>query len=264
MPSQAQSSCPSPVQWDERLLAVLTLPLFLLRAVQTKPCEGEAVVLLHGLSRNYFAMKPLAKRLHARGFHVVNISYPSHLADIPTLIGKYILPEIEKLGDRRIHFVTHSLGGILVRWLLKNEPPANPGRLVMLAPPNQGNEIVDRLGKKTWFPLLMGSAAMQLGTDGIPKKLGAVPIPACVVMGRRAVVPFFRGWHEGEGDGFVGVAGGHAPGVDASHVIEADHTFIMMHPEAIRIAIEFLESSAPKRSLQPSPAPEGIPQADFG
>jgi pimeloyl-ACP methyl ester carboxylesterase len=105
----------------------------------------EVVFTIHGLGRTRVSMALLARSLERDGFRVVNWGYSSVSATVPQ-IGQALAEEVARQasGARRIHFVGHSLGNIIVRWMLAHAPPPRPGRVVMLAPPNQGSRAADR------------------------------------------------------------------------------------------------------------------------
>ncbi len=101
----------------------------------------ELVVVAHGMGRSPFSMWPITKALEAEGFEVLNFGYSSYCCTIAE-IGESLRREIAaKVGPQhtRIHFVGHSLGNIVFRYVLTRDTlPPRLGRVVMLAPPNQG------------------------------------------------------------------------------------------------------------------------------
>jgi hypothetical protein len=114
----------------------------------------------------------------------------------------------------------------------------------MLAPPNGGSEIVDWTRQHPLIHRLLGPAGRSLGSDGVPTFLPPLPesIEAAVIMGRRCSLPLFRSLLDPDNDGIVSVAKGKIDGLRGFTVIDADHTFIQVHPEAIRLCIRFLGS----------------------
>ena len=152
--------------------------------------HADCVVLLHGLARTSSAMETLQTALEDHGYIVANVNYPSRDKPIEELSGIAVESGTqrcrEEAGDR-IHFVTHSLGGILVRYYLEHKPIEKLGHVVMIAPPNRGSEIVDKLATVPGFSLIMGPAGSQLGTgdNSIPLQLGPVDYSVGVIAGTR-------------------------------------------------------------------------------
>ena len=147
---------------------------------------SECVITLHGLLRGEGSMQPMADFLMQSGYQVVNLGYPSRDAPIAELAATVIPAALERCeGAERVHFVTHSLGGILVRHYLTDHNVPNLGRTVMLGPPNGGSEIVDKLGDLAVFEWLNGPAGQQLGTgpDSVPNQLGPVNYEVGVIAG---------------------------------------------------------------------------------
>lgn len=208
-------------------------------------CEntGPLVILLHGLWRSHHAMAPLARSLHTAGFATLNLPYPSTRCSIRQLTQR-LRPTIENASEgRKTFWLTHSLGGILARSLMIDGTPP-PQRIAMLAPPNHGSEIVDHFGEKSIFSLFLGPAGRELGTHGAPSTLPAPPksVETMIIMGRRSSIPFFRPLLTGENDGIVSVNSGKIPNCQHFHIVDADHTFIQIHPDTIRLCSDFFLS----------------------
>lgn len=152
--------------------------------------QQDLVVLLHGMWRTKVAMAPAEKFLKAKGYDVLNLSYPSTEYAIETLVVKYLQPAIEELEikpGQKVHFVTHSMGGILVRYYLKNNQTDYLGRVVMIAPPNQGTELAGLFEGSTWVNVKRGPAATQLSSeaDSFVKSLGPVDFELGVIAGNK-------------------------------------------------------------------------------
>lgn len=205
---------------------------------------GPRVLLLHGLWRGWHAMEPMARALQRAGFSTLNLPYPSTRRSIPELVDQ-IARILEPLTrEEPIHAVTHSLGGILARAALADSK-WNIQRLVMLAPPSQGSEIVDHLAHHQ--PLLhrcLGPAGRALGTQGLPAQLPELPpqVEAACIMGKLDSIKCFNRLFQGEHDGIVSVAGGQIEGLKGFKVLDADHTFIAAHPLAQQLTINFLQT----------------------
>ena len=194
----------------------------------------EGVILLHGLGRSALAMWPLARRLRRAGYVVVNQGYPSRRHSIGRLAHDYVGDAFERMADKpvsRIHVVTHSMGGILLRYWLQHHQPENLGRIVMLAPPNQGSELVDYIRRIPLFEKIMGPASVQLGTDqhGVPRQLPPLQAEVGVITGTRNASPWLNRVFGGQHDGKVSVRSARLPEMTDFRVMEVGHTFIMVN-----------------------------------
>lgn len=205
----------------------------------------QQVILLHGLGRTPWSMLAMENALGSDGFHVYNPGYPSRRHDIVTLsrsIYHYIKKNgLEKAGE--LYFVTHSLGGIIVRTMHNLYPELPIGRVVMLAPPNQGSELADILSPHPVFRIAFGPALRELTTDKYlgPASLGKVDFPLGVVAGNTHLFPFSR-WLGEEHDGLVGVERTKVEGMKDFIILPYGHTWIMEKKDVIHQVVHFLAS----------------------
>ncbi|MCH8100754.1 MAG: alpha/beta fold hydrolase [Proteobacteria bacterium] len=217
--------------------------------VVTAQVNDECVVLLHGLNRSWRAMRTMAKALQEAGFSTVNVDYPSQAGTIEVIAPLAVdtgLSECRATGASRIHFVTHSIGGILIRYQNEHAPIPDLGRVVMLAPPNQGSEIVDKTRDWPGFEIFSGAAGAQLGTDddSVPKQLGPVDFDLGVIAGTGTINIFTSALLPDPDDGKVSVASTRVDGMKDFLVVGNSHRYITRSEVVTRNTAAFLRTGA--------------------
>lgn len=216
------------------------------------------VVLIHGLGRSAFAMWRLAQAFRRQNYQVINLDYPSTRLPIAALARDYVAPAMARAADAdAIDVVTHSLGGILLRYYLAHhlaDPqatgiPEKLHRVVMLAPPNQGSEVPDRLKRLPPARWILGPVMPALGTDAdsVPLQLaiieqGQLPCEVGVIAGTKSWEPWFSRWMVGDDDGKVSVASTRLVGMKDFLEVPVGHTFIMNDALVIRQIFQFLRT----------------------
>lgn len=213
---------------------------FFLSSAKSTDC----VILVHGLARSDKSLSKLEKNLNDQGYFVINESYPSTKHDIEILADSVISKSIASCpNSSQIHFVSHSLGGILIRQYFDKNTLHNQGRVVMLAPPNKGSEITDQLKDNILYKSINGPAGLQLGTDStsIPNQLGPADFELGIIAGTKTVNPILSQMLPNPDDGKVSVESTKLEGMSDHIEVPYSHTFIMQKDEVIKQVIYFLK-----------------------
>lgn len=207
---------------------------------------NDTVILFHGIARTKKSMEKLAGFLSGHGYRVVNVAYPSTKFSIEELVG-FIRPEIEgasaDAGERRVHFLGYSMGGLIIRALLKDYRPHNLGRVVMVGTPNNGSQVADFLRDWPLYRKLYGPAGQQLVTDqtAMIDLFGVVDYELGIIAGNRTIDPV-SSLIIGLGvpnDGKVSVDSTRLDGATAHIVLPANHTFFPVNKTMWRQALSF-------------------------
>ncbi|MBI9082599.1 MAG: alpha/beta fold hydrolase [Desulfobacterales bacterium] len=214
-----------------------------------KAHDRDCVILLHGLARTRRAMQPLADLLAAKGYAVVNLDYPSTRHPVETLVRSHLAPAVDacrKEGFRRIHFVGHSLGGILVRHYFQDRPAPPGSRMVMLGPPNKGSEVAGRLRNCFLYRKIMGPAGQQLDAtpQSLPNRLQPIPLEIGIIAGTFSINPLFSHLLPGPDDGKVTVERAKLAEMKDFITLSCSHGFLVTDREAMHQTAHFLDHGA--------------------
>jgi len=209
--------------------------------------KNECVILLHGLARSSRSFSIMENSLNEAGYHVINVDYPSRKQNIEMLADRYVMEAIKKcqaVYPRKIHFVTHSMGGILVRYYLASRSLDNLGHVVMLSPPNQGSEVVDKLGNFPGFYVFNGPAGQQLGTsvESLPNKLGPVDYSVGIITGNKSINLILSTFIPGDDDGKVSIERAKVAGMSDYLIVPHAHPMIMRSEEVICQTMCYLQN----------------------
>lgn len=224
------------------LLVGIALAFALPGAAPAEP-GTETVVLLHGYARSDRSMRHLAAHLGEAGFRAHAISYESREKEPAALVAD-LRAELARCcaEAERLHFVTHSLGGVLLRAVLSESAVPNLGRVVMLAPPNRGSELADVVRGSATLRAALGPTAASLGTDpeSLPNRLPAADFEVGVIAGTWTVNPLGSLLIPADDDGTVSVASTRLEGMADFVTLPVTHTFILRSREAARQTLAFL------------------------
>lgn len=210
-----------------------------------QPIDGDTVVLLHGILRSHYHMGRLARSLQDDGYYVLNLDYPSRKVPIEKIV-EHVAYEIERKAPsaRPVHLVGYSLGALVIRALLKKYPDLPYGRIVLLAPPNEGSELADYWKDHRLFQMIFGPAGQQLVTDQSDFEHLFIEslegFEAGIIAGDRTVDPISSEMLPGPNDGKVTVASTYLEGVEEHIVVPATHFFFPQTPVVIERTRHFL------------------------
>jgi triacylglycerol lipase len=213
---------------------------------QTIDNASEWVILLHGLGRYRQSMRGLERYLKSVGYSTVNLAYPSTTKTIEVIAETHLAHAVQDCVAQRavkIHFVGHSLGGIIVRQYLQRNSVPTGSRLVMLSPPNQGSELVDLLRQLPLYHWITGPAGQEIGrgSESVVKRLKPVEIDVGVIAGNLSINFVSSAFLDGPNDGMVSVKSTMMPEMRDFIIVPNTHTFIMRDPLVMRQVAHFLK-----------------------
>ncbi|MGC1273317.1 MAG: alpha/beta fold hydrolase [Planctomycetaceae bacterium] len=231
------------------------------------PLAGKAVILVHGMGRSSKSWPKLTQRLEEEGYLVVGFDYPSTRCALSDS-AEYLAKVIESLdGVDEIHFVCHSMGGLVVRAYLAEHDDPRIKRMVMLAVPNQGAEMADLVAIVPLYRWVCGPGGCELVTDpdGIIASLPTPTFEFAVIAAARGTAEGYNPLIPGDDDGTITVASTQLPGAaDFLQVNGLMHSFLMFDERVIDATVRFLEMGKLREEGEPQPIPREPVEAEAG
>lgn len=238
------------------LFVLMTIPLVIAacslrkevtaQSVSTQSNSGsDYVVLLHGLWNKSSRLADFEDYFEGKNYQVLNLDYPSTEYSIEELEEKYLRPVLKAIPlnkGQRVHFVTHSMGGILLRQFFRENEFDPAGRVVMISPPNQGSQWADRLKESDFYRSMAGPAAFDLRTrnNNFLKNLGPANFYLGVIGGNKS---YFEGSEDtlpGANDGMVTIESMKLDGMKDMVIIHEHHRGLTENQEAMEQAEYFI------------------------
>ena len=130
--------------------------------------SNEAVILIHGFARSRSDMRKLGRALRYQGYQVHTINYSSirrNIKNIQSDAFQQIDNKLSQISADKIHFVGHSLGGLLIRSYLGKKTIPKLGAVVMIGSPSKGTHFVDYYKDSWWFKFF-GSVTRIFSAEG--------------------------------------------------------------------------------------------------
>lgn len=199
-----------------------------------------AVVLIHGIWMTGIDMSLLRYRLRKSGFNTKQFSYPSVRCDLQQN-AQHLQRFISNIDDDEIHFVCHSLGGLLIRQLFVDFPEQKPGRVVTLSTPHQGSVVAKRMKTSVWSKVLLGKS-LDFGLLGnLPAWTSANEIG--VIAGNRSMgIGRFVTRLPGPNDGTVTLEESRLEGMKDYKILPVTHAGMMLSPQVAKEVRQFLDT----------------------
>lgn len=209
----------------------------------------EHVVLVHGLARTSSSMSRMQRGLEAAGYIPIAWSYPSRRRRLEGHISAFQDWLSSTDFEGIVHFIGHSLGGLIIRGALAQNPAVTVGRIVMIATPNQGAGIVSRYGRQPFSQLIFGLPMEDLQENS--ESLINMGIPNAeigIIAGVQPFHPFnpisyinLLHLSDTEHDGTVELANTYLEGMADRITVNAHHTFICDDHKVIEQTTHFLK-----------------------
>jgi pimeloyl-ACP methyl ester carboxylesterase len=209
--------------------------------------QSDTVVLVHGMGRGPVEMRLLASRIARAGFEILRVRYQPFgptTEQVVASVAKQIEARCCNLPGR-IHFVGHSLGGLIIRAHLAANRPDVLGRVVLIATPNAGTPFVDKYRNRWWMGLA-GPIARTLGTDAasFPNTLPTPNYPVGIIAGVKPSSITKQHQTSDIDDGIVPLASAKLSGMSDFITLKSTHAALRYRRDVARQTIAFLREGA--------------------
>ncbi len=205
--------------------------------------SGENVVLVHGILRGSSSMNKIKIEFIRQGFSVTGFDYTKKDGSIEE-ISDSLHKKIKKFPKGKIHFVTHSMGAVIVRSYISKYKPRNIGRVVMIAPPNNGSVYAAVLLHLPFFEKIFGRSGMDIA-EGENCIVNSLPVPEFefgVIAGGTGYEIGLNPFLKGDNDGTVLLKETIIEGMADFMQIKGQHSFLLFNNEVISESINFIKN----------------------
>ena len=206
---------------------------------------AEHVMLLHGVWMRAFTLEYLHRRLDRAGFRCEPFDYAS-VFDSPRSNVERLIARVRDVRASRVHYVCHSLGGLIALQAVRAASDLPEGRIVCLGTPLRGSAVARTLAHLPAGSSLIGKSAELLETGladvTFPRAVGAIAgrVPIGIGMLTRSL--------DAPHDGTVGVTETEAPGLSDHRVVASTHLGLLYSDEVANLTVSFLREGRFPRS----------------
>ena len=229
---------------------IMSLILCLIFSTTSMATDQQCVILLHALARTTHSMSSMANYLQRSNYIVINQDYPTTRKSIKSLANEDVpsmVRQCQQYNPSKIHFVTHSIGGIVLRAYLQDYQLPNLGLVVMLAPPNHGTQLADLLRHNLIYQVIAGPAGQELTTSqsSTPNALNqSVKYDVGIIAGNFSFNPLMKAFFHEDNDGKVPVSSTRIKGMKDFIVLPVSHMFMMSNAQVIKEVAYFLQNGS--------------------
>jgi pimeloyl-ACP methyl ester carboxylesterase len=200
-----------------------------------------AVVFVHGLFLNGAEFTLLRRRLAAQhGFATHRFNYPTvrgSMAATLDQLGRFVAG----IDAERVHFIGHSLGGIVLCRYFERSPDPRVGRVVMLGSPTLGSRSARAVARHAWLRRVIGPLVAEELVESCAPRCWSCGPELGLIAGKRplGLGRFFARFEE-DSDGTVAVSETKLPGHTAHLVLPVSHMGMLTSAQVARQVGGFL------------------------